>query len=174
MLTNSYVLYTTMCDADGIENRNRLSHYDFLQEIALYWMNPDTVSNTTDNTVNVSFANISSPSGMSTISQLTTESSVSSRSTARVYLTDNSLGPRGHFQKRLFDPVEHFPIECEQITGKKSKRTGLPVRSQKKCDFHRYLGGQARNKILYCQCCNLQFMHRLLQVVPHTTKHSKQ
>ena len=156
MLTNSYVLYTTMCDADGIEKRNRLSHYDFLREIALYWMNPDTVSNTsTDDTVNVSFANISSPSGMSTISQLTTESSGSSRSSARVNLTDNSLGARGHFQKRLFDPIEHFPVECERVTGKKSKKTGLPVRSQKKCVFHNYLGGQARNKIMYCPSCNI-------------------
>ena len=40
LLTNAYVLYKKVLLAEGVEEKNLLSQYDFRKEICLYWINP--------------------------------------------------------------------------------------------------------------------------------------
>ena len=35
MLTNLYAIYTTMCDKDGVSNKDQYTHYEFLEEVAI-------------------------------------------------------------------------------------------------------------------------------------------
>ena len=39
ILTNSYVLYTKMCDEDNVKKSDCYTRYDFLKEVGMYWMN---------------------------------------------------------------------------------------------------------------------------------------
>ena len=155
-LTNSYVIYTTMCDKDGAKKKDRYTHSEFLEEVALYWMNPE-VSNHENSSVytttSTAIRAMGSPTG-STISAITADSSFSSTSTGgrKRKFNDTSLGPRGHYQICLFDHTKHLPVQCKLVTN---NATGQPVRSQTKCDFHNYLKGQSRYKIMmYCPACN--------------------
>ena len=154
-LTNSYVIYQTMCDKDGVEKKDRYTHYEFLEEVALYWMNPE-VSNNESASVHTAASTairaMGSPTG-STISAITADSSFTSTSTGgrKRKFTDVSLGPRGHYQIRLFDHTKHLPVQCKLVTN---NATGQPVRSQTKCDLHNYLKGQSRYKMMYCPACN--------------------
>ena len=75
---------------------------------------------------------------------------------ARVFLTDNSLGPRGHYQMRLFNCGSHFPVECNMVTGNINKKIRLPIRSQKKCNLCASIFRRSiTNKTLYCETCNI-------------------
>ena len=72
ILTNSYVLYIKICDDKGLGVKWRQSHYEFLQEVGMYWLNPDIADQ-----VSVDFRKtsnpLSSPSG-STVLALTNDS----------------------------------------------------------------------------------------------------
>ena len=153
-LTNSYVIYQTMCDKDGVKKKDRYTHYEFLEEVALYWMNPEVSSHDSASHTAASTAirAMGSPTG-STISAITADSSFTSTSTGgrKRKFTDVSLGPRGHYQIRLFDHTKHLPVQCKLVTN---NATGQPVRSQTKCDLHNYLKGQSRYKMMYCPACN--------------------
>ena len=48
ILTNSYVIYTTFCDEEGVKPKHRLSHYEFLEEVGTYWMNPELMESRDD------------------------------------------------------------------------------------------------------------------------------
>ena len=45
ILTNSYVLYTKICDDEEVPKEFRYTHYEFLKEVGLYWMNPSEMEN---------------------------------------------------------------------------------------------------------------------------------
>ena len=64
ILTNSYVLYKKICYDEGLGVKWRQSHYEFLQEVGMYWFNPDIADQ-----VSVDFRktsnSFSSPSGWS-------------------------------------------------------------------------------------------------------------
>ena len=40
ILTNSYILYTKICDKEEVPKKSRYTHYKFLKEVGMYWMNP--------------------------------------------------------------------------------------------------------------------------------------
>ena len=84
VLTNSYVIYTTMCDKDGVPMKDRYTHYEFLEEIATYWMNPE-VANRESTSLHASVSAVramGSPTA-STVSAITTDSSFSTTSSNR-------------------------------------------------------------------------------------------
>ena len=59
ILTNSYVLYTKMCDDNNVRPKYQYSHYNFLQEVSTYWLNPEIGEAIDESTTNP----LSSPSG---------------------------------------------------------------------------------------------------------------
>ena len=165
ILTNSYVLYTKMCDEDGVPTQNRYSHSNFLKEIGMYWLNPSymkqknpAVYNNADTFMspesNVSDITTDSATTTSTCRKRKSDDSSmsSSNSKFRYHITDNSLHPNGKYTKRLFNPRAHFPKECVLI-GADDK--GKRVRKQPSCGLHGWLGKQSRNKILHCSTCNV-------------------
>ena len=87
IFSNSYVLYTTICDKEEVKKKLRLTHYEFLAEIGTYWMNPLLAEQEYGRT-DLS-KDVMSPSA-STVSTLTTDSSVSK---GKPYMNDASLGP---------------------------------------------------------------------------------
>ena len=99
MLTNLYAIYTTMCDKDGVSNKDQYTHYEFLEEVATYWMNPKVASRESASTHASASAirTMGSPAG-STISAITADSSFSTTSSNRKKkFSNNSLGPRNWF-----------------------------------------------------------------------------
>ena len=46
ILTNSYVLYTKMCDEDNVPPQDRISHYNFLRDIDSFSVKTDAVLKT--------------------------------------------------------------------------------------------------------------------------------
>ena len=119
-------------------------------------MNPEVASreSTSVHASASAIRTMGSPAG-STVSAITADFSFSTTSSNRKKkFTDSTLGPRGHYQVRLFDHTKHLPLECKQTTGNVSDVTGKAIRSQTKCDLHKYLNGQSRHKIMYCPTCN--------------------
>ena len=165
ILTNSYVLYTKMCDEDNIPPQDRISHYNFLREIGMYWLNPTymkdknpAVYNNTDTFMspesNVSDITTDSATTTSTLRKRKRDdsSTTSSKRQGREHITDSSLLPTGKYTKRLFNARLHFPQECVLI-GTNDK--GKEVRKQPACALHGWLGKQSRNKIMHCSSCNV-------------------
>ena len=71
ILTNSYVLYTKMCDDGEVPIMFQYSNYNFLQVVGTYWLNPDIVDQVS---INLKKSNpLSSPS-RTTVSALTNDS----------------------------------------------------------------------------------------------------
>ena len=122
ILTNSYVLYTKMCDEDNIPPQNRYSHYDFLKEIGMYWLNPTYMKDKNPavyNNVDTFMSPESNVSDITTDSTTTTStvrkrkrgddsSTTSSKRQGREHITDSSLLPTGKYTKRLFNARLHF------------------------------------------------------------------
>ena len=40
LLTNAYVVYKKVNELEGVNPKHLLTHYEFLKDIALYWINP--------------------------------------------------------------------------------------------------------------------------------------
>lgn len=85
ILTNSYryIIYTTIYDKEGVEPKHHLSHYEFLEEVGLYWMNP-TLMELMEDDIDYGKQN-SSPS--TAISTLTQDSSVATSRKRKVNST---------------------------------------------------------------------------------------
>ena len=93
-----------------------------------------------------------SPTG-STISAITADSSFSTASSNRIKkFSNNSLGPRVHYQICLFGHTTHLPVQCKHVTGNTSDVTGKAIRSQTNCDLLKYLY-QSRHKMMYFPTC---------------------
>ena len=153
-----------MCDDNNVRPKYRYSHYNFLQEVGTYWLNPEIGEAIDESSTNP----LSSPTG-SAVSLLTTDSVSSQSSKRRKYFTDETLDARGLYQRRLFDHSLHFPVACKKLTGNVSKTTGKPIESKTKCDLHYWLGSQYRAQVMKCETCNVNLCidcYRLFHVEP--------
>jgi hypothetical protein len=100
LLTNAYVVYIKVNIAEGVDQKELLSHYDFCIEIALNWL--DSSYETRTNQIKDAPSNkatglmllFSSPSSVSTIT-------ISSSRAA--FCTDSSLSENGLLQCRLYN-----------------------------------------------------------------------
>ena len=77
-----------MCDDDNVPMKFRYSHYNFLQEVGTYWLNPDIADQVS---IDERKSNpLSSPFG-STVSALTNDSISTPIAKRRQYFTDESV-----------------------------------------------------------------------------------
>ena len=117
----------------------------------MYWLNPQLMEK--ENT-SVNYSNQGFTSPTSTISSITMDSLASTRtrkwkitSKHHNYVTDNSLAEGGTYQKRLHDPLLHFPTDCPELILAKKEHKKTP---HVKCNLHCWFGGKSRIKIVYC------------------------
>ena len=117
-----HILSTLLCVTRMVSwIKNRYTHYEFLEEVSTYWMNSEVAtseSNTTasDSDSSSALATMNSPSVGSMISALTADSFLSrtshsphtSGTSRKKKFTNNSLGPRSHYQICLFDQTNIF------------------------------------------------------------------
>lgn len=156
-LTNSYLIYKKLCEEEN--KQPAFSHYEFLKEVAEYWMNPVLYNDDVIQTTNHAITTMQFPSA-STISTLTTDSTIASSSNTKKrarheYVSDESLKPDGKYGKRLFDPIKHFPVDIPGL--KYANKDPLTKKTpQVKCNLHWWFGEQSRVKIMYCPECDIK------------------
>ena len=117
----------------------------------MYWMKPSYMEKKEKgNAVECDGDVLMSPT--STVSTLTMDSTKTATSSKARYtirgakMTDESLGPNGHFKMRLFNPALHLSSleDCTVVNG-----------NTPKCRLHRWFGAQTCHKIIYCGFCQV-------------------
>ena len=96
-----------MYNDNNVPKKFWYSHYNFLQEVGIYWLNPNIANQVWiyERKTNPS----SSPSGL-TVSALTNDSSSTPTTTKHCqYFTDDSLSATGSYPVWLFDQILHLP-----------------------------------------------------------------
>lgn len=122
-LVNAYVVYCKLCDEEGIPKANRqYNHYEFLEEIALYWANPSII----ELEQKLPGTSVTRSSSEALLSDEQPPAKKPSHGTS--YITPKSLGPTGFYQCRLAGgAVDHLPLP-----GKPEKNGSNPP-----CAMHR-------------------------------------
>lgn len=130
ILTNSYVLYCSCCDLEEVERTYRLSHYEFLEEVGLYWVNPELMEKEQQVCGTKRKASPMSPSTASTITDSfgSPRSTTTSDSNKRPKFTNESLPPTGAFGQRLLHDMSHLLDNCAERT-----ESGEPVKPKCAC-----------------------------------------
>ena len=119
ILPNSYILYTKLCDKEEVPKKNRYTHYKFLREVGMYWMNPKYMEKKGGATIDCT-KGLFSPSA-SSISSISVGSSKKSQKLKERYMTDSSFGPNGEFNWRLYDAKLYFPENCVNVKCQKQE-----------------------------------------------------
>jgi len=136
---------TKICDDEEVPKESRYTHYEFLKEVGLYWMNPPQME--AEEVVVDYGKGIFSPSA-STVSTLTASSSKKAPSSRGKYVTDKSLSPDGKFNKRLYDSKLHFGEDCVNYICEKQDEPPT-------CRLHNWFGGKSKYKIMHCPVCDI-------------------
>ena len=142
LLTNSYVLYQKYHKM--IDSKCAVSHYDYIKEIALAWINQDIYW--PKKIINIKRkAPIDDGKRKTRASRALRTESISSSSSKATPFNDKTLHPRGKLNCRLNTSVQHFP-ECSTI-------------SRPQCQLHRWArnreGKEVRGAILTCSICRV-------------------
>ena len=146
MLTNAYIMYVKVMQEEyGIEKKHLISHHDFREAIALYWINPKEYDDGLKTEANEGKRKRSSAS---TISSITNSTPVSYNKNKRIktglhHVTDQSLCPiKGSLRCRLDPQVDHIPDEAN---------------GRARCRLHWWGGVETQKRVLACPECGVSF-----------------
>ncbi len=154
LLTNSYISYVKYHKMHGRDAP--LSHYDFIKQVALAWIEPgiywpgwNTTRRKTRRSQSADDSACTSVSSESIVGRrIRTRSVKSEPQRKRRRMTDNALNPlRGCMKDRLNKSLVHNPINISK-EGKRGK-----------CQLHRWARGndgkEVRQNILKCSVCEV-------------------
>lgn len=141
LLVNSYVSYKTYMEEMGYTSKQILSHYEFLRQIALAWLDsdtywPDRYYKKRKN------EDIDSTSSSKRLRKSTSKITLSTNS---IHVTDNSLDPRGKLRIRLDHTNHgHWPTKVPNTVKNPN------------CQLHRWATRkQKRAQVQYCPDCEV-------------------
>lgn len=142
LLTNSYVLYQKYHNM--INSKDVVSHYDYIKEITLAWINQELYWSKTVNRRKQNVDMVDDGKRKTRASRaLDIALVLSSASLKATPFTDKTLHPTGKLSCCLNTAVQHFP-ECTSI-------------SRPQCQLHRWArnreGKEVRGQILTCSIC---------------------
>lgn len=137
MLTNAYVMYSKLTLNIAIRKKDLLSHLEFREHIALYWINPEEfIQDKYDQEIIVSGFKRRRDSSTSTISSVIMEPSLNVSTLGggkgTRHINDASVAPKGNLKCRLDITQDHLPSEKVSSRSRSALHTqvdrdGIPI-----------------------------------------------
>jgi hypothetical protein len=179
LLVNAYIFYQKVMEESGVPKKEWLSHYEFRRQIALAWIQVDEPSMKARKKANLpvtvsviskrkevpldsgkpkrrkmlgnfSSTNSTTPSTITGISNLTTDSECNKKKRGSAFKDSTLLSTNGPFSRRLDTTLGHFCIAVE----------GRP-----KCALHRWASGlEQTSNVFNCSYCGISLCVECFQM----------
>ena len=163
LLTNAYVMYCKFCDENNVPKKDRRTHLEFRQEVAIAWIDEDfyfsylqsrqSHRDCLDKTAYspITLDSILIPSSSSRSSRSTVETNAMRNKK----ISDDALHPEtGQLRCQLNKNLDHLPM---QTTSKTASR----------CGFHRWLGYETCKAVSYCSACSVNLCLNCYKLFHH-------
>ena len=164
MLTNSHVMCLSInIQCFGKKRKDLLTHLQFRERIAEYWINPDEHSNEMKQNEyknNNFMQKRKRDSSLSSVSSVTVDDTLLPNTkkpkVSTKHVMDRSLAPGGSLQCRLDRHLDHLPYEKES--------------NRARCALHRWIGIETSSQLSNCVTCGVHLCsqcYRLFHTEPN-------